>query len=367
MIRNAACILSILFACLVLVAAFLLVIGQCEVLDVPALPAKAPTPAGPTPANWNARGKALEWLAREQRPDGSWEGGSAEHDLAGPAVTGLAVLSFLAEGHTEKTGRHKKTVRKAVKWMIDHQDTDGAAGRGSQGNPAVNHALCGLALSEAFGFARVKETGEAAQRAVGYSVNVLQAKGSGWGNGPGADPELRVTVWFVMQLKSAVVAGLEVPKEGFIGAIGFLDKVTVMNGSRIGTCSNRPGGELTAEMTAKGALCRQFLGWKRDHPLLRGAVMRLLADAHELETAAGIVDPEHLYFVRLVAYQTAGELWKVCHRVTKDRITKAQCVEGENAGSWGAVAWVPWSRGKVADTAFGSVCLSIWCRCCRHL
>lgn len=359
--RNAACTLSILFACLLLASAFLLVIGQCEVLDVPAIPAKAPTPAGPTPANWNAGGKALDWLAQEQRPDGSWEG-AAEYRLAGPALTGLAVLSFLAECHTEKRGKHKETVRKAVNWIIDNQDASGAVGKGSRGSPAVNHALCGLALSEAYGMARVKETGEAAQRAVDYSVNVLQTKGSGWGNEPGDDPELRVTVWFVMQLRSALASDLEVPSEGFVGATGFLESVTVMEGSRIGTCSNRPGGALNAEMTAKGALCRQFLGWKRSHALLRGAAMRLLADAYELETAAGPVDPQHLYFIRLVAFQTGGELWRTCYRVTQGRITKAQCMEGENAGSWGAVAWAPWSRGSVADTAFSSMCRGIYWR-----
>ncbi|MHC4198859.1 MAG: hypothetical protein ACYSU0_02640 [Planctomycetota bacterium] len=362
MVRNAACILSILFACLLLVSAFMLVTGQCEILAVPPPPAKAPTPAGSTPAKWDARGKALDWLAQEQRPDGSWEGGLVEWEPARAAVTGLAVLPFLAECNTEKTGKHKETVRKAVNWIIDNQDASGAVGKGSPGSPAVNHALCGLALAEAYGMGRVKATGEAAQRAVDHSVKVLQTEGSGWGNEPGADPELRVTAWFVMQLKSAVVAGLEVPKEGFIGAIGFLDKVTAMNGSRIGTCSNRPGEPPTAEMTARGALCRQFMGWKRDDPLLRGAAMRLLADAHELETAAGIVDPQHLYFVRLVAFRTGGELWRTCYRVTEDRITKAQCVEGENAGSWGAVAWLPLSRGKVADTAFSSVCLSIYYR-----
>lgn len=52
--------------------------------------------------------KALDWLAKNQRPDGSW---------GNSGVTGLALLAFLANGDTPQSKRYGKTVGNAIKWL----------------------------------------------------------------------------------------------------------------------------------------------------------------------------------------------------------------------------------------------------------
>src|SRR5690554_6127287 len=53
--------------------------------------------------------RGLAFLARQQRRDGSFEGG-------GPvlAMTGLSLMAFLASGHTPEVGRYGTVVRSAV-------------------------------------------------------------------------------------------------------------------------------------------------------------------------------------------------------------------------------------------------------------
>ena len=80
--------------------------------------------------------RALRWLKKYQKPDGSWTGDAAgpvqnaagEHygqQGAARAFTGLAVLCYLAHGETPASEEFGSTVEKAIKWFIAHQASDG--------------------------------------------------------------------------------------------------------------------------------------------------------------------------------------------------------------------------------------------------
>jgi hypothetical protein len=110
----------------------------------------------------NAVNRALEWLARHQEPEGKWDGEKYEGEDTDSALTGLAALAFLGAGHTERTGKYKNNVLRAVDWIIKDQGANGCIGASStRGGLGYHHAICGMALSEAFGMAKVAATGAA--------------------------------------------------------------------------------------------------------------------------------------------------------------------------------------------------------------
>jgi hypothetical protein len=87
--------------------------------------------------------KALNWLAKNQNPDGSWGHGPSE------AMTSLAILTFLAHGETPKSkkyGRHvSRGTAKLAQWGNEKKFPIGG-GR----NSVYSHALVAYALSEAY-------------------------------------------------------------------------------------------------------------------------------------------------------------------------------------------------------------------------
>ena len=62
--------------------------------------------------------KSLNWLAKVQNPDGSW-GSKKPYPSYPSALTGLALMVFLARGETPKSKRYGKTVSTAITWLIN--------------------------------------------------------------------------------------------------------------------------------------------------------------------------------------------------------------------------------------------------------
>jgi Ca-activated chloride channel family protein len=315
----------------------------------------------------SAVARALEWLWRHQEADGRWNGErkfepddpSMDTD---PGVTGLAVLAFLGAGHTEKSGlpKYQKTLRKAVAYLVSQQDDEGCIGAGN----GLDHAMAGLALAEAYGMARVRRTGTAAQKAVDYSIT-LQADYSGWGHTTRAMPNTLVTGWFVMQLKSAMVAGLRVDGKGFQGAIAWLDKVTHRSDpdGYGGNASYQPHSPSTPTMTAVAMVGRQFMGWKRTSPLLIGGA-RYLAEHLPAWKGTEASGPEnrfyYLYFGTSAMFQMGGDGWKAWNAEVRDGLIERQR-RGPPVidGSWNPEGN---AMGRAMSTAMCALCLEVYYR-----
>lgn len=80
---------------------------------------------------------SLSWLAANQQEDGHWR---ANQDSESPnssdgGVTGLALLAFMAEGHTVDVGEYRDVVRKGLVWLMLEQNSDGYLGRDRQIKP----------------------------------------------------------------------------------------------------------------------------------------------------------------------------------------------------------------------------------------
>ncbi|HYF50036.1 MAG TPA: zf-HC2 domain-containing protein, partial [Planctomycetota bacterium] len=127
---------------------------------------------GGNPQTEDAVERALAWLARNQEADGSWNnqkhGGTHAVGPAGDvAMTGFALLAFLGAGHTEKVGKYKENVKKGVAYLIANlKDVPGKKDTARWVPLNYTNGVACMALGEAAGMARIKETMEAAQRAI---------------------------------------------------------------------------------------------------------------------------------------------------------------------------------------------------------
>jgi len=304
---------------------------------------------------------ALEWLARHQEPDGRWDGEKYEGQKTDAGITGLAVLAFLGSGYTQKVGKYKTVVAKAVEWIISQQDAEGCIGRGFQRGLGYHHAICGLALAEDYGMTRIKRVGEAAQRAVEWSIEKHQCEYSGWRYSPKQAPDTSVTGWFVMQLKSAKVAGLRVDGSGFQGAIDYLDKVTTTPGTKDpygGRVAYQEGRAPSPTMTSVGVLCRRLMGWDKGDALVRGGADYMLQNLPSWEKA----NFYYLYYATLATYMIGGETWETWNAAMQKTLIPNQRKGGDEDGSWDPVGRWCSAGGRVYSTAMGALCLEVYYR-----
>ena len=80
---------------------------------------------------------ALEWLAKHQNPDGHWSlhafdrTGDCKKRCGQPGMvcdtagTALALLPFLGNGETHRSGPHAEAIGKGLRWLIAHEGPDG--------------------------------------------------------------------------------------------------------------------------------------------------------------------------------------------------------------------------------------------------
>ena len=300
---------------------------------------------------------ALAWLAQAQEPNGNWDskkfGAQTDGDLA---QTGLALLAFLGAGHTEKVGTYKLNLQRGVAWLKSRQRADGAFCNRGEAVDGIAHGVCGLAMAEAAGMARRPDTVASAQKAIDYSTKLHQSRSNGELSGFGRArdskaPNLFVTTLFVMQMKSAKVAGLNVPHESFDGAIKFLDSVEEKTGYRL-----RPGEGITPQLTIMANLARQFLGWKKEdlQPTVAAAIKELGAPAAGAENSNDLIT----WIATLCVFQQGGQMWKDWNSGLMKDLAEKQAREGAERGSWppGGV-WA--GAGRVAATAFNALTVEV--------
>jgi hypothetical protein len=178
-----------------------------------------------TPELDGAVNRGLAWLAREQHEDGSFGEGGWGRNVA---VTSLAALAFMADGHLPGRGEYGQVVEGALRYVMESTSESGLlAGEGAP-SPMYGHGFAALFLGEIYGMtgggpdtaqaARLHETLVKAVRLIERSQNPQ----GGWRYNPvPTDADVSVTICQVMALRSARSAGVEVSKEVIDKAIEY--------------------------------------------------------------------------------------------------------------------------------------------------
>lgn len=180
---------------------------------------------------------ALRWLVRHQSPNGMWdsdnyfincqEGNKMEpgKDVGGAdeALTGYAVLCFLGAGYDHRMpSRYRNVVKNGIDWLVSIQKPSGLIG-----NRNYEHAVCAMALAEAYAMSKDPALKMPTQKAIDILLE-RQTKnneyGLGWDyvNGNPSRQDNSVSGWAVMALKAATSAGINVGN-GLHGSKSWLE------------------------------------------------------------------------------------------------------------------------------------------------
>ena len=253
-------------------------------------------------------------------------------------------------------------MRKAVTWLIKHQAADGSIGADYKAGRGYHQAIAGLALAEAYGMSGKDKAKRAAQKAIDYSVNRHQVPGSGWRYEPQKDADVSVTGWYVMQLKSAIVAGLDVDRSAFQGAQALVDSCA-KPGTYQGMVSYRPEYPATPTISSVGALCRQFMGFRRDDAQLVGAANYMMQNLPVWDVENGDVNFYYWYYGTMVMFQMGGDWWRAWNGSLRDMLIERQRT-GERSidGSWDPLDARCGEGGRCFTTAAGALCLEVYYR-----
>jgi hypothetical protein len=226
---------------------------------------------------------------------------------------------------------------------------------------------------------RIAATKEAAQKAIDYSVNVLQGgEGSdklGWRYAPKMPGDVSVTGWFVMQIKSGKVAGLQIDHFALEGALKFLATCeadpTKIKKEDDGYDTGRhrygyTGPGQSVNTTSIGILCQLFTGAKADE--VQGAARYLLRASPPVWGAnlgtggAGGAHPMYYtYYTTLVMFQIGGDLWKTWNEGLKKMLLENQRKGGDQDGSWDPMGYDQ-KVGRAYSTALGALSLEVYYR-----
>ena len=312
--------------------------------------------------------RSLKWIAQHQLPDGGWSfdmkacptckgqcsGSGHSKALDRSGATALALLPFLGRGHTHREGPHTPMVEKGIAFLARRAVEGKGRAYDRHGN-LYSQGLAGIALSECYAMSQDDRLAAAAQLALNYIMQAQDPVGGGWRYSPQEPGDTSAVGWQFMALKSGNMASLQVSPLTVKKAIGFLDSVESQRGARYGyTDSSTP----TVGRTAVGLLCRMYLGWKKDNPLLQDGVA-LLAKTGPTN------DLYYDYYATQIMHHMGGEVWTTWNRRMKQLLLERQATSGHEEGSWYDgfdKGHAPEAAGRLYCTSLATMILEVYYR-----
>lgn len=315
--------------------------------------------------------RALRWLAVNQHPDGSW--GKTK-----PAMTGLALLAYLAHGETPASEAFGHVVDKALQLLIDSQEPDGHfAGRDGHDytHPIVTFALC-----EAYGMTRHQTIKAAAVKALDIVVKGQNPSGGfNYNLKPSQRNDTSYMAWCVQALKAGEIAGLGADIEGLENAL----KKAVLGfranyGEREGAGGfGYTGPSATHGLSGAGAFSMQLLGQpgSKEVRSTLPALSRRLAFNWEEPPSGSVL--YYWYYVNQALFHDGGLNWLTWNKAFSNGLVKAQTIsdklasgyidqngEPQTIGFWVSPAQREHTggNGEVMDTILCTLMLEVYYR-----
>ncbi|MBV9125388.1 MAG: hypothetical protein JO112_18690 [Planctomycetes bacterium] len=294
----------------------------------------------------------------------SCEGAGQNNDAA---ATGFGLLPFLGAGYTHLGAKRAETrrgkdfsagVERGLKFLILKQNAAGGFGE-----PMYSQGIATITLCEAYGLTSDPMLKGPAQRAVGYIIRGQNTDG-GWRYSPNQGPsDTSVTGWQVMALKSAQMAGLQVPQTTLEGVTHYLDSASSPEGDKYGY----QGPSATPTMTAVGLLCRMYNNhWgPRSAALIKGVDYLRQTPP---DGPGAVQNIYYYYYATQVFHHFGGEAWDFWNPKMRDRLINSQDQGNDpkhthQKGSWSpnADAWGS-QGGRMMMTSLSILTLEVYYR-----
>ena len=301
----------------------------------------------------DAVARALEYLARQQRPSGAW---ATDPHGESTAATSLALMAFMASGHVPGEGPYGDALLRGVDWVLAEQRRDGLLiSRQGHGQPMYDHGISALMLAEVVGMLD-KQRGERCRRALEDAVRlILRAQSvpksshhaGGWRYHPTSnDSDLSVTGWQLLALRAAKNVGCDVPAEHIDRAVEYVKKCYQSGGF-----GYQPGHGPSATRKGTGILCLEICG--QHH-----ADESLAAAESLLRNPLGLGEPYFfygVYYCSVGMFQVGGRHWEQF----RSDLFRLLVGNQQPDGSWTAPHHTESRFGTIYSTSLGVLGLAV--------
>lgn len=298
--------------------------------------------------------RALDYIKSQQLPNGAWR---AEGHGESTGITGLAVMAFMAAGHTPGEGPYAETIDKGIRWVLDHQEPNGMLIAKRSHGPMYDHGIATLMLAECYGMmnekdgAKVKKALERAIRLILESqvVHKDRRHEGGWRyQVESRDSDLSVTGWQVLALRAAKDIGCDVPAEAIDAAVDYVRNCATPDNKGFGY---QPGSGPTPTLTGTGITCLEVCGKHETREAIGGAKALLENQLRH--------DSQYfyygVYYTGVGMFKMGGEYAEKMHR----RLCKLLLETQDAEGSWTPRHGGEREAGKVYCTAMSVLGLAI--------
>jgi hypothetical protein len=287
--------------------------------------------------------KALGWLAREQKSDGSWRQGHG----SSTAVPSLAVMAFLSRGHVPGQGPYGEVINRGIDYVLGIQKEDGMLSAGSGNAGMYEHGISTAMLSEGYGMVDDARK-QRIERALAKSVALILAaqkvrkdnnEEGGWRyQRVSNDSDISVTGWQLMGLRGAANCGASVPKDALGRGREYVRRCAYQ-GRGGGFTYQARRGEPSPARTGTGIVSLEMLGEHASAEALAGGDYLLknpLTDANQGFYYYGI------YYISQAYNQLGGKYWEQGYPKLRDVLLAAQTEQG------------PWEQGSGQEQETGA-------------
>ncbi len=319
-----------------------------------------------------AADKGLAWLAlaqktRDRGGDGRWACDGIYRDNHDVGVTGLALLTFLAAGQTDRPPAiHAKSVRQGIEWILSRQAPEGLIREGAgHDHTLLEHAIATHALCELVGMTGDDTCRPQAQKAIDCCAAVRSSVG--WKYVARGDKnDTNVTTWMAVALAVADQTAFKADPDALEGAREWIWTMTDPNFGGVGYdypggAPSRPEGlhdrfppEKTASMVACGIVCRIFLGEEATtSEMIHKGSEWCLEIPPKWDPEDGSIDMYYWYYGSLAMFQVSDLAWTKWVRSLRGALLPKQ----EGGGSWKPVDVWGNSGGSVYATSMCTLAL----------
>ena len=323
-----------------------------------------------TPQSEEALELGLQWLARNQGPEGNWE----SNDLG---LVSMGALAFLAAGHLPGRGRYGEVVQKSLDYVIRNAKPSGLLNIADPQRDMYNHGLSAFVLGQAHGMTNDTRLGPVLDRALKLIAST-QCEDGGWdyrAHRQAHGHDLSLAVMQAKALRSAADSGLEVPPETVELAIrsvrNYYRSQSGKRGNDDAAARAEPGqftydgGSATLAMAACGVVCLQEFGqnddWRipKNMDVIHAAVRKLKPGGRDGKVP---FDGYTLYYVGQALYQVGGRHWRESYPILRDCLIASQVRDSAHParnGLWLDGARVSGKPGDLYGTAAGCFILAV--------